>query len=130
MKKEEVPQQSGIQEQWTTIKYAVSEDGKYSMEKSKGSETVNVTNAHAWETFEEQAQAARNAILEGELSPLAYHMAVAQMDVKLLCSYSGISRWKIKRHLKPKHFAKLDRKTAEKYSHLFKLSIEDFLNPF
>ena len=50
---------------------------------------------------------ARKQVLAGILSPLAFYMELNIMDVSILAGYTGISKWKVRRHLKMKNFKKL-----------------------
>jgi hypothetical protein len=47
-----------------------------------------------------------------------------QMDPALLAKYSGISRWQVKRHLKPRIFNKLSESILAPYLELFNLTID------
>jgi len=67
----------------------------------------------------------RNQVLEGKLSPLAYHIQIYSFDVKLLSSYTGILKRHIKKHLNPKDFNQLDEETLEKYASAFGISVEE-----
>jgi hypothetical protein len=66
--------------------------------------------------------------LQGKLSPIAYYMEKNIMDVKLLASYIGLPRWKVRRHLKPTVFAKLDEMVLRRYADLFRISVEALTN--
>ena len=67
----------------------------------------------------------RNQVLAGNLSPLAYHIQANIFDIKLLSSYTGISKRHIKKHLKPNEFNQLDEKTLEKYASALGISVEE-----
>ena len=122
MKVKDVPQDPGITEGLQAVSYAVAEDGTYTKVGSSGWDPVNVANKIAWEQIDELVSIALEAIADGKQSPLAYYMAINQMDVALLANYSGLAKWRIKRHLKPKVFAKLKPVLAEKYAAIFKIS--------
>ena len=124
MKKADVPQQSGLMAGCREVNYAVDDDGSYTLAPSSGWEAKNVTLRHAWEAIIEQLEQELAAIRAGRKSPLSYHMVKNQMDPALLAKYSGIPRWRVKRHLKPAVFAKLDRAVLTSYAELFGISIE------
>jgi len=67
----------------------------------------------------------RNQALAGQLSPLAYHIQVNSFDVKLLSSYTGISKRHIKKHFKPENFNQLDEETLNKYASALGISVEE-----
>ena len=130
MRKEEVPQDCGLwNKRWHRINYAVDEHGAYTMVKSAGCESVNITNAQAWEVIDKQIEEARRSVVRGELSPLAFYMAANQMDISLLRQYVKISKWRVRRHLKPEVFAKLNTAIIKRYARVFEISIEQLLSP-
>ena len=59
-----------------------------------------------------------------ELSPLAYHMNRNLMDVKLLSQYTGLGAWRVKRHLKPQVFNKLDNEALQLYAAVLNMTVE------
>jgi hypothetical protein len=46
------------------------------------------------------------------------------MDVRVLAQYVGFTRWRVKRHLKPREFNKLDDETLKRYASVFNITIE------
>jgi len=64
-------------------------------------------------------------IRDGQLSPLAYHSQINLFNLNLLSSYTGISKWRIKKHLKPSYFNQLNEETLQKYATLFEISLEE-----
>ena len=124
MHKNEVPQDEGIADGLEEVTYAVDDGGRYVLVPSKGWEPKNISNYQAWEIIAEQIERARRQVLANEVSPLAYHMARNLMDLPLLAEYMGIMRWRVKRHLKPKIFNKLDPETIERYALLLKVTPE------
>jgi hypothetical protein len=67
----------------------------------------------------------RQQILDGKLSPLAYHIQINLFNVKLLASYTGISKRSIKKHIKPDYFYRLDEETLNKYANVFEVTVEE-----
>ncbi len=123
MKKEEVPQHGGLTAGCREVNYAVDADGSYSLELSVGWEAKNTTLRQAWEAIDEQLHLVREEIHAGHKSSLAYHMVKNQMDITLLAQYSGIARWRVKRHLKPHIFKRLSSHVLAVYADLFRISI-------
>ncbi len=124
MKKTEVPQDNGINEGQRELCYAVDENGRYVQAHSLGWEPKNVVLDQAWEVVRKQVAGVVEKINAGELSPLAYHMSRNLMDYKLLAQYAGYSRRQVKKHLKAKHFEKLDGAVLRKYADIFKISVQ------
>ena len=67
----------------------------------------------------------RKQVLEGELSPLAYHIKVLFLSLKILSSYTGIPKHQIKKHLKAEHFNRLDEETLKKYAVALGITMEE-----
>lgn len=123
MKQEEVPQDSRLLEGQQQICYAVDEQGHYVLAPSAGWDPSNVTNIQAWDVIRDQLNEVLAGIRAGEQSALAFHMARNQMDVALLAEYVGLSRWRVRRHLKPKIFARLKPVLLQRYADLFEISV-------
>jgi len=96
-------------------------DGKEWVEKWEQSDIA--TRMVMTNLFQE-LEPVRNQVLKEQLSPLAYHIPANLFDVKLLSSYTGISKRHIKKHLNPKKFNQLDEETLKKYASAFGISIE------
>jgi hypothetical protein len=124
MKRDEVPQDAAILEQWHEIAYAVDEQGNYVLVPSAGWEPSNLVNVQAWELIGVQIGKALEQIHQGMASPLLYHMERNQMDVGLLARYTGIARWRVKRHLKPRPYAALKPELRARYAEVFQISPE------
>ena len=127
MKKEDVPQQGGLNAGCREVNYAVDDAGHYSLESSVGWEAKNVALRQAWEAIVEQLHEVLAEIKAGKKSPLAYHMVKGQMDPGLLSQYTGIARWRVKRHLKPAVFKRLNDRHLALYAGLFGLSVAQLL---
>lgn len=124
MKQEDVPQQFGLNAGQKEVNYAVDSAGRYGLAQSVGWEAKTVALRQAWEAIVDQLQQVLIEIRAGEKSPLAYHMVKNQMDPTLLSQYAGMSRWRVKRHLKPKIFNKLDTAALALYAELFGISVD------
>lgn len=82
-----------------------------------------------WDVLEERIDDFKNRVESGELSPLAYYMEKNQMEVPMLAAYSGFRKWKVKRHLKPKHFKNLSEEVLQKYASVFDISVAQLKSP-
>ncbi len=125
MKISDVPQDIGISEDIQVVSYATEDDGRYVKVGSRGWDPINVANGLAWQQITETIAETVAAIDQGHQSSLAFHMVLNQMDVPLLAHYTGFYKWRVRRHLKPKIFAKLKPELKEKYAVLFKISIAE-----
>lgn len=126
MKVEDVPQENGmIGEHGHEISYAVDGKGRYQMVKSVGWVPKNIVNQKAWERIFKEIESVYHKVALDKLSPLAFHMAANQMDTGLLSKYVSIAGWRVKRHLKPGVFRRLEPSILEKYARLFEISIDE-----
>jgi hypothetical protein len=129
MEKDKVPQDEGITGGVSReVQYAIDENGKYVKVMSTGWEPKNIVNDLAWEDIQEQIDIANEKILSGKASPIMYFMAKSQMDVALLSNYIELAKWKVKRHLKPNGFSKLNQEQLENYAKIFDISVDELLN--
>ena len=125
MKKKEVPQDEGLNEGlFEDVCYALDENGNYVAVLSTGWNPKTDALLQAWEVIDEQVELTRQRVLSGELSPIAYYMEKNLMDLKLLSDYVGIPKRKIRKHLKPDRFKKLDEETLIRYAETFRISME------
>jgi hypothetical protein len=124
MKIGDVPQDRGmITDNRREICYAVDENGNYVLAKSAGWEPKNVANSQAWDIIRDQVQETLKNIEAGILSPLAFHMVNNQMNVSLLAKYMQLSRWRVRRHLKPTVFNRLKPDTLKRYADIFEIDV-------
>ncbi len=129
MEKDKVPQDEGITGGISReVQYAVDKDGKYVKTFSKGWEPKNIVNELAWEDIHESVELAGQKINTGKASPIMHFMAKNQMNIALLADYVEISKWKVKKHLKPKGFNKLKEEQLENYAKVFGISVDELLN--
>jgi len=125
MKKKEVPQDEGLNEgRFEDVCYALDENGNYVAVLSKGWKPKTDALLQAWEVIDENVEVVRKRVLSGELSPIAYYMEKNLMDLKLLSDYVDLPKRKVRKHLKPEHFNKLDEKVLDLYAETFGISAE------
>lgn len=127
MKAKEVPQDDAnmLQGKFKEPVYSVDENGNYTTVPSVGWDPKNAVMQQAWDNINEKVEEVRQKVLAGELSPIAYYMEKKIMDVGLLAKYVGKWKWTVKKHLKQKHFIKINEELLEKYADVFDLSVAD-----
>ncbi len=130
MKTTDVPQDDAnmLQGKLREPVYSLDADGNYTTVKSVGWDAKNEVMKEAWDSVNEKIEKARQDVLTGKLSPIAYYIEKNLMDVSLVASYMGIWRWTVKRHLKPKRFRKLSSKILNKYASVFNVSVEQLMD--
>ncbi len=125
MKIKDVPQDHGIGGELSEVCYAVDDQGRYVIAPSLGWEPKNVVNSQAWQDVERRAQEALDRVRAGKASPLFFHMTLHQMSTRLLARYVGLLRWRVRRHLTPKGYAKISPAHRRRYAELFEVPIDD-----
>lgn len=117
MKKEEVPQdRARAFEGQKKAVYAVDDDGRYRIVGSSGWEAEEVVLDQAIAHFEQLATDALARARRGVTAPLEYHMYRQRMDLTLLAQCTGFFKWRVRRHLRPSVFARLNQKILDRYA--------------
>ncbi|PCH91474.1 MAG: hypothetical protein COB85_09015 [Bacteroidetes bacterium] len=106
------------------LEYAVDKDGNYTQKLSVGFEPKNIALEQAWELIDDEIAVTKKRVAAGELSTLAYHMEINLMEPGLLAQHMGYFKWTVKRHLKPKVFAKLKTSVLEKYAGVLNITVK------
>ena len=129
MKKQEVPQDQGLTEGLNIdLCYALDENGNYVAVHSTGWQPKTDAMLQAWDVIHEKIEQVRQQVLSGELSPIAYFMEKNLMDVKLLADYMDLPKRKVRKHMKPERFLKLDDQILQRYAETFGITVEELRN--
>jgi hypothetical protein len=130
MKINEVPQDEAymIKGKIRDVCYAVDNDGHYTSTLSMGWTPKNEALKLAWEQVYEQVEETRQQVLAGKLSPIAFYMKQNIMDIAMLASYTGISKWKVRKHLKMKNFNRLKPDLLAKYAEVLNITPAELVN--
>jgi hypothetical protein len=105
--------------------YHMDEKGNYSHELLANWGNKEIVNNATWDIVKERIKEAKDKVLAGERSPIVYYMEKSLTDIPTLSKYIGIAAWRIKRHLKPSVFNKLDDKVLQKYADFFVISVAE-----
>ncbi len=129
MKKIEVPQDNEnlLEEIGGEIQYATDEDGKYIQVQSTGWLPKNTILKEEWDKIDLIAEHARQEVINGHKSALYFHMTVHQMNVKMLAGYANMTRFKVKRLLKPERFKSMNAKEAKKLAYALNIKQEELM---
>jgi hypothetical protein len=129
MKKKEVPQDEGLTEGlFEDVCYALDDNGNYTVVPSTGWQPKTDAMLQAWDVIHEKVEQVRQRVLSGELSPIAYYMEKNIMNLKLLADYAGLPKRKVRKHLRPDHFNKLDDQILMRYAETFGISVDMLRN--
>ncbi|MDA8390151.1 MAG: hypothetical protein M0Z76_05395 [Gammaproteobacteria bacterium] len=124
MKVHEVPQDDSVLAGLRRACYAEDGQGRYVVVPSRGWEVERIVNEQAHKALRQVLEDTRQAVLEGRLSALAYHMVHCQMDARLLAANAGLCRWRVRRHLKPSVFARLGDDMKQRYAMALGVSVQ------
>jgi hypothetical protein len=127
MKVNEVPQHNlpEYYERMLKANYALNDEGKYVLVPSKGWDVDELVNRLAFDEFKVKLEETRKAVLSGKKSPLAYYMELRMMIPDLLGKTAGIAAFRVKRHLRPKIFAKLKPAILDRYAQALAITREE-----
>lgn len=127
MRSKEVPQDDAnmMDGKWKDPIYTVDEEGNYTTSYSLGWDVKNAVMQQAWDNINEKIDIAKQKIKSGEVSPLLYYIEKNIMDVGLVAKYMGCWKWKVRKHLKPKHFNKLTEDVLNKYAEIFNITMDE-----
>lgn len=113
-----------LEGKFKVVKYAINEKGEYEKVPSVGWEPENVALEQAWDVINERVEQARQDVIAGRSSPLAYHMEKNMMDPALLAQHMGSGARRIRKHLRPKDFARLDEHTLQRYAEVLQVTVD------
>lgn len=110
--------------QYRELLYGYDKDGSFKKDVGYHGEADRVTLQQAWDLFAERAEDAKKKVLEGKASPVLYYMEKTMLTPLDLSMHAGIGLWRVKRHLKPKVFARLSEETLKKYAEVFSITVQ------
>jgi hypothetical protein len=130
MKIENVPQDHDpTYEGATKLCYALDAQGRFVKARTDGWHVEETVKAVAWQAIEKDLAETRVRVNAGGLSTLTYNMKLRQMDPALLAKNMGMWTWRVKWHLRPRVFAKLNSYWLQKYSNCLEISVDDLKAP-
>ncbi|PIB34409.1 hypothetical protein BFP72_02725 [Reichenbachiella sp. 5M10] len=130
MKKEDIPQDEGpLKNVLREVVYAKDEEGKYTSALSQGWDVKKDALDNAWDDVNEKIEEAKQAVLNGEKSPVYYYKEKTLMDMPTITGYTGFWAITVKRHFKPSVFNKLSEAKLAKYAKAFDVTIEELKSP-
>jgi len=127
MNVKEVPQNSRVFKNTVIrdVTYAVDDEGNYTSVITEGWDVKDDALDITWDEINKKCEEIRGKVLAGKLSPLAYHLEKNIMDVGLFAKYTGQTKWKVKQHLNPVNFKKLDESVLNKYAEVLRISVDE-----
>ncbi|MDR2215502.1 MAG: hypothetical protein LBE59_06650 [Nevskiaceae bacterium] len=127
MKLQEIPQdQDPAYEGAKRLCYAVDDQGWIVPAHSSGWEVEETAKKIAWQMIESDLARIREAVRAGRASVLEYFMTARMMNPRLLAKHMGIFTFRVRRHLQPRVFAKLDDAWIARYAACLDIPVERF----
>lgn len=111
------------------LRYEPDGKGSFQATPREEDEAVNIAMEQAWEEVERKVDKARERVRKEERSPLAFFMELNMMDPKTIARYMGSSKRKVKQHLRPKGFQRIDASTMNAYADLFGIELDELRDP-
>lgn len=125
MKLKDVPQdQNPSYEGHTKLCYALDESGKIVATQTTGWKVEAEVTGIAWEAIHKELEQMRQQVREGNVSPLMYFMKYRLMDVGLLAENMGISKWRLRWHMRPSVFRRLSADWLQRYAECLDLPVQ------
>jgi len=124
MQLEEVPQDKHLFGQYQELVYAKDSEGNLLPVKSAGWNVKSLANSQYWSELQQLVLKEKDAVRARRVSPISFYMTLHQLDVSMLAKYTKLSKWSVRKHLKPKHFEKLDATLLARYASVFKITPE------
>ena len=104
--------------------YSYDEKKQFSKTVGYHGEPDRVILQQAWDLFNERIEEARQKVIAGKVSPVAYYMEKILTDPMNLAMMAGIPIWKVKLHLKPWFFKRMGEKNMQKYAEAFNITVD------
>ena len=108
--------------------YNYEEGGDFDTNVGYHGESDRVVLQQAWDMFNDRIEEARQKVLSGKVSPVAYYMEKILTDPLNLSMMAGIPIWKVKLHFLPWFFKRMGKKNLEKYAEAFNITVEQLQN--
>lgn len=104
--------------------YATDDQGNYTLVASSGWEVEETATMQAVQELQRLTEEAHTQVQRGSKSPLFFHMYAQRMDPQVLAESTGIFKWRIKRHFRPKTFQKLSAAMLARYADALGISTD------
>ena len=114
--------------QYRELSYSYQDGGKFEKTVGFHGEADRLILQQAWDLFNDRIELARQKVLSGKVSPVAYYMEKILTDPLNLSMMAGISIWKVKLHFLPWFFKRMGKKNLEKYAEAFNITVEQLQN--
>lgn len=109
------------------VLYVEKEDGSYGRVESASFLSKNYLDDYLDKVRKWDA-GLKDKLDKGEISPVYYYMIMLEMGEGDLASRVGISKWRLRKHLKMKAFEKIKLKMLKRYANVFDVPVSNLLH--
>lgn len=102
--------------------YVTDDSGHYSIAPTTGWQVEEIVTSLAVEDFARHAADALQRAHAGRTAPLEAHMYLRRMDVPTLAQATGLWQWRVRRHFRPRIFARLSAALLDRYANALGMS--------
>jgi hypothetical protein len=124
----EIDNKTDNNEPYRIVHYSVDENNNYQSGLKSNWGAKEIINTQTWDRVKERISDARQKVVDGKLSPLAYQMEKHIMDVALLAKFVGYCKFRVRRHMKPHIYKKLKPEVLQKYADAFEIRLDELNN--
>lgn len=115
----------GIKSDFEILHYSINGNGHWEEKMVQNWGAKDIIATQTWIIVQERIDRAKEDVLSGKLSPIGFFMVKCIMDPKLCAQFAGFSTWRVKRHMKPRHFRKLPQDVLQRYADLFEITLDE-----
>jgi DNA-binding Xre family transcriptional regulator len=109
------------------ILYVEKEDGSFGPIRTGSYLTKNYIDDY-FEKRQKLEASLKEQIINDIISPVAYYMTLEDLTVKELASRVGITKNKVRRHMRPERFGDIPLDLLKKYADVFNVAVSDLLS--
>jgi hypothetical protein len=106
------------------ILYVEKEDGKYGPMQTGSFITRNFLDDYEQKRKNLEASL-KERVARNEISPIHYYMVLEDLSLSELASRAGLPKRKVKKHLEPSGFVKIDSTMLGRYADVFNVNVNE-----
>lgn len=107
------------------IMYVEKEDGTYGPIQTGSYLTKNYLDDF-WQKKRSLEKKLSEQLAANKISPIYYYMVLTELSEAELAARAGLATFRVKRHLKAKHFHKVKLSVLQRYAEVFDIPVANF----
>jgi hypothetical protein len=104
------------------VLYVEKDDGSYGTVLT-GSYLARTYIDDLWEKMRTFEQECVEQLMDGRISPVGFYIQLKEMAPADVAARIGVSAAKVKKHMQPRHFARISVETARRYAEVFGIQV-------